>query len=168
MTPQTKRANYRYYKPRCIHESSLSPSVHSILAAEIGDLKEACEFFRFATRLDLDDYNRNTWEGLHITSIAAAWMNIVYGFGGMRSDGPILSFNPSLPPEWESYSFRILYQNSIVSLTVNQEHILLKTNNHIHITVIIYGKQYQINDMGLKLELQQGISINQNKGVFAK
>jgi Trehalose and maltose hydrolases (possible phosphorylases) len=162
----TKRANYDYYKPRCIHESSLSPSIHSILAAEIGNLEEACEFFRFATRLDLDDYNRNTWEGLHITSIAAAWMNIVYGFGGIRSDGPILSFHPSLPPEWQSYSFRILYQNSIVSVTVNQAHILFKTNNHNPITVLIYDKQYQINDLGFKLDLQQ--SISQAKGAFAK
>jgi maltose phosphorylase len=162
---ETKRANYHYYTPRCIHESSLSPSVHSILAAEIGDFTEACEFFRFATRLDLDDYNRNTWEGLHITSLAAAWMNIVYGFGGMRSDGPILTFNPSLPPEWESYSFRILYQNSIISLTINQEHVLLKTNTHTPITVMIYGKQYPISDLGLKLNLQQHI---QNEGVFVK
>ena len=51
-------------------------------------------FFRFATRLDLDNYNRNTDQGLHPTSIAAAWMNIVYGFGGLRSDGPVLTFNP--------------------------------------------------------------------------
>ena len=162
---ETKRVNYHYYKQRCIHESSLSPSVHSILAAEIGELKEACEFFRFATRLDLDDYNRNTWEGLHITSIAAAWMNIVYGFGGMRSDSPLLSFNPSMPPEWESYSFRIIYQNSIVSLTVKEGQILLKTNSPKLINVIIYGNRYQINDTGLKLNLQQRIP---NEGAVVK
>ena len=69
--------------------------------------KEAKKFFEFATRLDLDDYNCNTKEGIHTTSIAAAWMNIVYGFGGLRSDKEILSINPIIIDEWESYSFKI-------------------------------------------------------------
>jgi len=55
-----KQANYNYYEPRCIHESSLSPSVHSIFASELGRDREAFDFFRFATRIDLDNYNRNT------------------------------------------------------------------------------------------------------------
>ena len=64
-------------------------------------------FSGFATRLDLDNYNRNTDQGLHLTSIAAAWMNIVYGFGGLRSDGPVLTFNPSIPRQWQAYRFRL-------------------------------------------------------------
>ena len=60
-----KQRNYDYYEPRCIHESSLSPSVHSIFAAELGRPEEAFDFFRFATRIDLDNYNRNTAEGIH-------------------------------------------------------------------------------------------------------
>jgi maltose phosphorylase len=64
--------NYEFYEPRCIHESSLSPSVHSILASQLKKHNEAYDFFRFATRMDLDNYNRNTHEGLHTTSIAAA------------------------------------------------------------------------------------------------
>jgi maltose phosphorylase len=58
--------------------------------------------------MDLDNYNRNTREGLHTTSIAAAWVNIVYGFGGMRSDGHILKFNPSIPKAWDRYNFKIV------------------------------------------------------------
>jgi maltose phosphorylase len=88
--------NYEFYEPRCIHESSLSPSVHSILATQLQKHEEAYKFFGFATRMDLDNYNRNSTEGLHTTSIAAAWMNIVFGFGGMRSDGELLSFSPSI------------------------------------------------------------------------
>ncbi len=91
-TKEQLLANYEFYEPKCIHESSLSPSVHSILAAQLKKKKEAFDFFGFATRMDLDNYNRNTEEGLHTTSIAAAWMNIVYGFGGMRSDDEILAF----------------------------------------------------------------------------
>jgi maltose phosphorylase len=115
---EEKRANYEYYEPRCIHESSLSPSVHSIFAAELGRHQEAFDFFRFATRIDLDNYNRNTGEGIHTTSIAAAWMNIVYGFGGMRSDGDLLAFNPSIPAHWKGYSFQVVYRGSVIRVAV--------------------------------------------------
>ena len=107
---ETKRVNYEYYESRCIHESSLSPSVHSIIASSLGKEKEALDFFSFATRLDLDDYNRNTSEGLHATSIAAAWLNIVYGFLGLTSDGKILTIKPSLPSRWKSYKVSIFYE----------------------------------------------------------
>jgi maltose phosphorylase len=120
-TLKAKRANYEYYEPRCIHESSLSPSIHSILASEIGKHEEAYKFFEFATRLDLDNYNRNTREGLHTTSIAEAWMNIVYGFGGMRSDGEGIIFKPSLPATWSSYSFKIIYQQTVLFIMVDRE-----------------------------------------------
>lgn len=120
-TEEIKRINYEYYEPRCIHESSLSPSIHSIFAAELGKHSEAFDFFSFATRMDLDNYNRNTGEGLHITSIAAAWMNIVYGFGGMRSDGRILAFSPSIPKTWEAYSFNVLYRGTLLKVCVNNE-----------------------------------------------
>ena len=119
-TLEEKRANYEYYEPRCIHESSLSPSVHSILAAEIGKEDEALKFFGFASRLDLDDYNRNTAEGLHTTSIAAAWMNIVYGFGGLRSDGKKLILNPTIPAIWKSYTFKLKYRGSVIEVTVKK------------------------------------------------
>jgi maltose phosphorylase len=62
-TAESKKINYEFYEPRCFHESSLSPPVHSILATEIVKQGEAQEFFGFATRLDLEDYNRNAYEG---------------------------------------------------------------------------------------------------------
>ena len=108
-TPDVLRSNYEFYEPRCIHESSLSPSVHSILASQLGKKEEAFAFFKFATRMDLDNYNRNSGEGLHTTSIAAAWMNIVYGFGGLRADGDMLTLAPSIPEQWEGYRFHIVY-----------------------------------------------------------
>lgn len=117
-TFEQKKANYEYYEPRCIHESSLSPSVHSILASELKKKDEALKFFGFASRLDLDDYNRNTCEGLHTTSIAAAWLNIVYGFGGVRSDGEKLIINPSIPDIWQGYSFKLNYNGSNIKVKV--------------------------------------------------
>ncbi|TAH73716.1 MAG: family 65 glycosyl hydrolase [Anaerolineaceae bacterium] len=130
--------NYEYYEPRCIHESSLSPSVHSILAVQLQKHEEAYKFFGFATRMDLDNYNRNTSEGLHTTSIAAAWMNIVYGFGGMRSDGDVLSFSPSIPKAWKGYSFRIHYQEDVIEIEIKKDKAYFHTVKGSEINVMIY------------------------------
>ncbi len=142
---ETKKANYEYYEPRCIHESSLSPSVHSIIACELGKDAEALNFFSFATRLDLDDYNRNTCEGLHMTSIAAAWMNIVYGFLGLRSDREVISIAPTLPSRWSKYAVNICYKNRKMRISVhkNRVHFSLKGEP---IEILVYGKPLLIKD----------------------
>jgi maltose phosphorylase len=146
-----KQANYDYYEPRCIHESSLSPSVHSIFASELGRDQEAFEFFRFATRIDLDNYNRNTAEGIHTTSIAAAWMNIVYGFGGMRSDGEILSFNPTIPEHWKSYSFQVLYRGSIIRVEVSQKRAKIRVVDGQPVSVMVQGQVREAGKVGLNI-----------------
>ena len=139
------RSNYEFYEPRCIHESSLSPSVHSILAEQLHRSQEAYDFFRFATRMDLDNYNRNSGEGLHTTSIAAAWMNIVYGFGGLRSDGEMLSFTPQIPGEWEGYSFRVVYKEEVICVSVDPKKAVFKTLGGKEIALCIAGQQTIIN-----------------------
>ena len=146
---EEKRANYEYYEPRCIHESSLSPSIHSILAEELGRNEEALEFFRFATRIDLDDYNRNVREGIHMTSIAAAWMNIVYGFGGMRSDGDELSFNPKIPGHWNSYRFQIVYRNSLLRVTVTQSEAVFEVLDGGPVSAVVRGRLETVGKAGL-------------------
>jgi len=148
-----KEANYDYYEPRCIHESSLSPSVHSIFASELGRHQEAFEFFRFATRIDLDNYNRNTDEGIHTTSIAAAWMNIVYGFGGMRSDGEILLFNPSIPAHWQGYSFQVTYHDSVIRVEVSQEEAIIRVIEGQPVTVKVAGQVQEVNQDGISVEI---------------
>jgi maltose phosphorylase len=154
---EEKLANYEYYESRCIHESSLSPSIHSILASEIGKPEEAYSFFEFATRLDLDNYNRNTREGLHTTSIAAAWMNIVYGFGGMRSDGERLSFQPSLPERWNEYSFQVMYVGVLLRILVNKTSVTLTAMNGGSTEVIVYGQSITVDASGTTLPLGEGM-----------
>ena len=117
---EVKRVNYRFYQPRTIHESSLSPAIHSILAAELHEMDEAVNFFGYATRLDLDNYNRNTREGLHITSIAMAWANIVYGFAGLRSDGALLRFAPRLPQRWKKLTFELTYRGRLLRVRMER------------------------------------------------
>lgn len=153
-SPEQKRANFDYYDPRTIHESSLSPSIHSIFAAEFGLMDQAVDYFRFATRMDLDDYNRNTCDGLHMTSIAAAWMNIVYGFGGLRSDGDMLVLNPSIPPMWQRYCFRLTYRGTNMRVNVNQKEVTLNVRGH-PITFSIYGKIVQLHDETLVIPIRE-------------
>ncbi|WP_238650236.1 glycoside hydrolase family 65 protein [Paenibacillus piscarius] len=156
---EAKLANYEYYEPRCIHESSLSPSIHSILASELGKTEEAYRFFEFATRLDLDNYNRNTREGLHTTSIAAAWMNIVYGFGGMRSDGDCLSFRPVLPQQWTAYSFQVMCKGVLLSITVNATSVCFRAVNGGSAEVLIYDQRVTVDEAGIDLPLAEGMAV---------
>lgn len=148
-----KRANYEYYEPRCSHESSLSPSIHSILACELGKIDEALEFSQYASRLDLDDYNRNAHQGLHITSMAATWMNIVYGFGGMRTDGENIVFNPVLPGNWKSYSFKLTYDNSVLEVVVKKDTADFKVLSGNPVSVKIADKLYSIDTSGISVNI---------------
>ena len=135
--------NYDYYEPRCIHESSLSPSVHSILASALGREEEALRLYGFASRLDLDDWNGNTEEGLHLTSIAAAWNTIVYGFGGFRSDGPELSLAPYLPRKWKSYGFRLLLDGKRLETRVEEGKVTLLALDG-PVDIVLYGEKRHV------------------------
>jgi len=113
--------HFDFYEPLTVHESSLSPCVHSILAASIDRMPKAYEQYLRTARLDLDDYNHEVHEGCHITSMAGTWMSVVQGFGGMRvwEDG-ILTFNPQIPKEWKSYSFTINFRGNIIKVYKSQ------------------------------------------------
>ncbi len=145
-----KRVNYEFYQPRTIHESSLSPAIHSILAAELGKMDEAIDFFGYATRLDLDNYNRNTREGLHITSIAMAWANIVYGFAGLRSDGDRLHFAPGLPARWKRLCFSIAYRGRVLQIGMTQEGTIFRLTGE-PVTLRIYDTMYTLGDAPLQI-----------------
>lgn len=147
--------HYAYYEPRCIHESSLSPSVHSILAAQLGRSREAYEFFRFATRMDLDNYNRNSAEGIHTTSIAAAWMNIVYGFGGFRSDGPIPVLNPTIPESWNGYSFHLMLGERSLEIRVEKEAVEITAKGEGELHLLIYGKEIVLGQEAYRTEIPE-------------
>ena len=142
-------ANFDFYEPRCIHESSLSPSIHSILACRLGRMEKAENLFGFATRMDLDNYNRNTHEGLHTTSIAGAWMNIVYGFGGLRSDANILSIAPCIPKGWEKYTFSVCVGESVLRVAVTQTEVKLEVVNGEAVKLKLYDKEITVSEQAV-------------------
>ncbi|MEO8474068.1 MAG: glycoside hydrolase family 65 protein [Chryseolinea sp.] len=116
---ETIRKNFDFYEPMTVHESSLSPCVHAILAAKLGYKDIAYEFYLRTARLDLDDYNNDTEEGCHITSMAGTWMSVVKGFGGMRIRKGQLQFNPFIPDKWKSYSFRLEFRGRVIKIKVS-------------------------------------------------
>ncbi len=113
------KKNFDFYEPLTVHESSLSPCVHSILAAKLGRMEQAYQFYLRTSRLDLDDYNKEVHEGCHITSMAGTWMSIVEGFGGMRVVDGTLSFTPQIPKQWEKYKFKINFRGNIITVCVS-------------------------------------------------
>jgi maltose phosphorylase len=127
--------HFDFYEPFTVHESSLSPCIHSIQAAKLDQMKQAYSFYLRTSRLDLDDYNHEVEEGLHITSMAGTWLSIVEGFGGMRIKNNNLSFNPKIPSQWKNYSFKINFRNQIITVfvTENQTKITIDGDSEIDI-----------------------------------
>ena len=113
--------NFEFYESLTVHESSLSPCVHSIQAAVLDKMDMAYAFYLRTSRLDLDDYNKEVEEGCHITSMAGTWMSIVEGFGGMRVKNDALHFSPKIPKEWNGYSFKINFRNQILKVEINHQ-----------------------------------------------
>ncbi|MCG0276479.1 MAG: glycoside hydrolase family 65 protein [Thermosediminibacteraceae bacterium] len=115
------RKNYHYYEPITTHDSSLSPPVFAALAAELGYYDKAYEYFIWSCRMDLDDYNGNTKDGIHAASLGGAWLAAVYGFGGLRvfSDG--LSFFPALPKNWRCLKFTLKYRGRKLRVRIEKE-----------------------------------------------
>lgn len=122
-TDEEHQRHYDFYEPLTVHESSLSPCIHSILAAKLGDEKRAYEFYLRTARLDLNDYNNDTRDGLHITSMAGTWMTIIKGFAGMRVKDNKLTFSPLLPSKWKSLSFKIRFRDKINLIHVHKDGI---------------------------------------------
>lgn len=118
---ETVRRNFRFYEARTLHESSLSPCVHAILAAKIGDMAKAYELYLRTARLDLDDYNREVGEGCHVTSMAGSWLSVVEGFGGMRVKEGVPSFSPQLPEGWRSLAFKVNYRGRVLTVKATRE-----------------------------------------------
>ena len=112
-TKEELQRHYEFYEPFTVHESSLSPCVHSVLASALGKTDEAYTLYLRTARLDLDDYNKEVHEGLHITSMAGTWLSIVEGFASMRVKNGELHFTPRLPKHWKSLSFKVIFQGEI-------------------------------------------------------
>jgi len=143
-TKEQLEKHFDFYEPFTVHESSLSPCVHSIQAAVLGRMEQAYTFYLRTSRLDLDDYNKEVEEGLHITSMAGTWMSIVEGFGGMRVRNNQLHFEPKIPAQWKGYSFKVNFRNAIVKVEVKQEGTNVSIEGNSDVEVFVNGESQLI------------------------
>ncbi|GIM50862.1 glycoside hydrolase family 65 protein [Capnocytophaga stomatis] len=144
-TKEELQRHFDFYEPFTVHESSLSPCVHSILAASLGRMEQAYTFYLRTSRLDLDDYNKEVHEGLHITSMAGTWMSIVEGFGGLRMRDGKLHFTPQIPDQWEGYSFKVNFRGQILQVSVTKKQVKLSLEG-TSLSVNINGKDVTVEN----------------------
>jgi len=137
------KRHFDYYEPRTVHESSLSPCIHAVLAARLGDMEKAYELYLRTSRLDLDDYNHEVEEGLHITSMAGSWMAIVEGFGGKRVRDGKLFLHPQIHKNWRKYAFRLLLRGHPVEVTVTRDGVSIVYKGPEPVTINVYGVDYR-------------------------
>ncbi|MFI5159613.1 MAG: glycosyl hydrolase family 65 protein, partial [Sphingobacteriales bacterium] len=102
------------------------------------------EFYLRTARLDLDDYNNDTEDGCHITSMAGTWMTVVEGFAGMRVRDGKLSFKPFLPGKWQSFSFNIGFRGALLNIKVGKDGVLVKNLSDIEATILVDDKQSSV------------------------
>lgn len=155
----TLRRNFDFYEPRTVHESSLSPCVHAILAARLGDGQRAYEFYLRTSRLDLDDYNNDTEDGLHITSMAGTWMSVVEGFAGMRVREGGLRFTPFLPARWQSFAFKIRFRGALLKVEVNKKGVLIHNSSDKAIEVYLYDQVHAVKAQSQLFAGSEGIKV---------
>ena len=148
-TKEQKVRNFDFYEPMTVHESSLSACIHAIIAAEIGRQDKAMALYLRTARLDLDNYNNDTEDGLHITSMSGSWLAIVQGFAGMRSAGGKLSFAPFCPENWEGYSFTVLYRGRRLQVEVEREQVRIVLLQGAPLEIAVWDQPYTVDRKGI-------------------
>jgi maltose phosphorylase len=142
---KSRTRHFDFYEPLTVHESSLSSCIHSILAASLGYREKAYEMYLRTARLDLDDYNNDTADGLHITSMGGTWMAFVQGFGGMRVRKGQLHFNPFIPKGWDSYSFKLNYRGLHLEMKMNKKQFEIVNHSKELAKLTVAGKEIELS-----------------------
>jgi len=123
---ELKMKNYRYYEPRTMHKSSLSPCVHALMGLEVRDHKKAYNYFLKTSYIDLLDARKNTNEGVHAAATGGAWMTVVHGFAGMKIRRGTLSFDPWLPKKWQEIIFQCFWQGHLFKIRITHKNIIFQ------------------------------------------
>lgn len=145
-SPEVKKANWNYYEPRTLHDSSLSLSTHCILAMDMKNADLGYELFQRACRIDLGENMKSSDEGIHSASIGGIWQSVVYGFGGVRMLNGKLRISPALPKEWSKLSFYIFWHGQKLLITATKEQVsIVNETDTKPFSVTIFNKEYEVN-----------------------
>jgi len=146
-TAAEKKRNFDYYDPLTTGDSSLSPCIQSVAAAELGYADRAYAYFMRTARMDLDDVNGNVSHGVHAAAMAGSWVSLVHGFGGLRDDDGRISFSPRLPAAWSRLRFRLLLGDRILQVTLT---------GHTATYDLLAGDEVEIRHFGQPLRVVAG------------
>jgi hypothetical glycosyl hydrolase len=141
-----KQANFHYYEPKTLHDSSLSIATHSILANDIGEFDLAYSLFKKACEVDLGPLMNTSDDGIHAASIGGIWKVAVFGFAGLRLKDGKLCINPKLPKLWRQMEFTIHWKGQPITIFLSTSSISLKAENKVKVAFEIYGKTYEFDD----------------------
>jgi kojibiose phosphorylase len=144
---KTKESNFWFYLRRTLHKSSLSAAVHAIMAAEIGALSRAYQFFNVALRADISDLHGNTHEGIHAASLGGVWQCVISGFAGVKIEKNMLSVAPYMPLTWQSIKFNLLFKGVRWEFQVRKKEVKVKAciKAKGRLKIIIFGKVHTIS-----------------------
>ena len=123
---EVKKASWDYYIERTLHDSSLSLSTHSVMAADLGDQTLAYDLFRQAAAIDLGPYMGTSDAGIHAASFGGVWQCAVYGFGGLRMIGEELHIRPHLPGGWRRLRYEIHWKGDRLRVTLTHNEITVE------------------------------------------
>lgn len=143
---EVMRANFNYYEPRTLHDSSLSLATHAILANDLGERNLAYSLFKDATEIDLGPNMDSSDDGIHAAAIGGIWKSAVFGFAGVRLANGLLRIEPNIPKHWESMKFTVIWQGHPVTLYIYQSSLSVKSVNKQTIEFEVFGKIYQCSD----------------------
>jgi alpha,alpha-trehalose phosphorylase len=143
-TAEQKARNFAYYEPLTVRDSSLSACTQSVVAAEVGQFDLAHDYLAEAALMDLRDVEHNTSDGVHMASLAGAWMALVAGFGGMRAGTGTLSFSPHLPSGLSELRFRLRYRGRKLKVTIGAERAKYELIDGEPLALIHHGREFKL------------------------
>jgi alpha,alpha-trehalose phosphorylase len=145
-TEEQKARNFAYYEELTVRDSSLSACTQAVIAAEVGQLELAFDYAVEAALMDLDDLEHNTRDGVHIASLAGAWIAVVAGFGGFRDYGGELLFSPRVPDALSSVRFRVAEGDAVLEVRATQDEATYELVEGDEVAIRHYGKSLTVRD----------------------
>ncbi len=117
---EIKKINFDYYEPKTMHASSLSTSIHAIMAIETHNREKALKYFEYSSCIDLYDHKGSTQDGIHMAAAGGTWQAIVFGFSGLRIKNRKLIFRPWLPKNWQEIRFKLKWHGDNLEITIHK------------------------------------------------
>lgn len=143
-TPEEKARNFDYYERRTVRDSSLSACTQAVMAAEVGQFELAYDYAYEAALIDLQDIHQNSRDGLHIASLAGAWIALVAGFGGMRDHSGSLAFDPALPRGITGLRFSLRWRAARLTVAITAQEVTYAVRGDAGVTLRHAGNEIEV------------------------